>query len=365
MTPAMTASLSRLSRLIDADRDHLVRLRADLPVCHLAPTVYGHAVPDWHGRVLDVTDRAVRVLADAPDAAPNSDGATLCPDRVDALGLDLASGYLTHDALYAEMDRMAEDPAWRDAGWTRAELRRLADDLLGLIVAHLSAELRGWRRAGGNLLARTMRTAVRLLGGLWHASLWLLSLSALLLSCALPPESAIVERWDLPPDGPDYVVEPLSPPAAPPAPAPEVLPPAAPAAAEPAEPLPWSSLLWDHGGVRAPSASLVPGARISSLRIASSSLSYRWEAGGCELLGATSRDDYSHTLACAWYLGPDGRWHGGKFDWISTSRTSRDLKNVAERYHGWDPDAWRAAARRAFCIVSADGRRRTNLLVDP
>ena len=113
------------------------------------------------------------------------------------------------------------------------------------------------------------------------------------------------------------------------------------------------------GGKAAESAS----ARIRSLKLSSSGLSYAWESGGCEDLGAASATDYSQTLACAFHWSDrEQAWIGGKFDWISSSRTTRDWKNIRDRYNGWDPDAFFGSSRVAFCIVSKDGRRRTNLI---
>ena len=113
------------------------------------------------------------------------------------------------------------------------------------------------------------------------------------------------------------------------------------------------------GGKAAESAS----ARIRSLKLSSSGLSYAWESGGCEDLGAASATDYSQTLACAFYWSDaENAWIGGKFDWISSSRTTRSWENVRDRYNGWDPDAFFGSLRVAFCIVSKDGRRRTNLI---
>ena len=120
-------------------------------------------------------------------------------------------------------------------------------------------------------------------------------------------------------------------------------------------------IAWKYGGFDGSRAVETAAARIGSLRITSDGLSYKWEAGGCEALGATSRTDCDHTLACA-FLFDGSRWVGGKFDWISTSRTTRDFKNIRGRYHGWDPDKFFAAPKVAFCIMSADGKRRTNLI---
>ncbi|MBQ9344085.1 MAG: hypothetical protein IJT88_02590, partial [Kiritimatiellae bacterium] len=138
-----------------------------------------------------------------------------------------------------------------------------------------------------------------------------------------------------------------------PAPSDEATPVPAPAASTPA-----LSLNWCWGGFNGSKAKEVSDAQIDSLKITSSGMSYKWVKGGCENLGANSRDDKDHTIACLFL--EDGR--GGKFDWISTSRTTRDFKNINIGYNGWDADAFRACKTFYFCICSADGKRRTNVI---
>ena len=91
----------------------------------------------------------------------------------------------------------------------------------------------------------------------------------------------------------------------------------------------FSALDWCWGSFKGGGAQPVDGCRIGSLRVTSGGLSYKWEQGGCERLGATSREDYSQTLACL-FVRIDGRWLGGKVDWISTSRTTRDHKHIRD-----------------------------------
>ena len=118
-------------------------------------------------------------------------------------------------------------------------------------------------------------------------------------------------------------------------------------------------IAWKCGGFDGSKAREDPATQIRGLRISGDGLSYRWAAGDLSNWGLSRTD--AGALACAfWWDG--SRWVGGKFDWISTSRLTRDFKNIRDRYHGWDPDAFLNAKRRAFCIVSADGRKRTNLL---
>lgn len=133
------------------------------------------------------------------------------------------------------------------------------------------------------------------------------------------------------------------------------------AAACAADAVDFSSLDWCWGGVNGGKASLVEGCEIGSLKVTSGKMTYKWVSGGCERLGASSRTDADATLACL-FCHLDGKWRGGKFDWISTSRTSRDFKNISEGYCGWDAGAVGKAEKYAFVIVSKDGRRRTNLI---
>ena len=121
----------------------------------------------------------------------------------------------------------------------------------------------------------------------------------------------------------------------------------------------FASLDWCWGGFNGKNAKPVADVEIDSLKV-SGNLTYKWVRGGCEKLGATSREDADHTI-CALFCKLDGKWQGGKFDWISTSRLSRDFKNVRDGYGGWRKDAIEAAEAYAFVICSSDGKRRSNV----
>lgn len=120
-------------------------------------------------------------------------------------------------------------------------------------------------------------------------------------------------------------------------------------------------LSWDYGGFKGGKATLVDGCRIAALKVSAGGMSYKWEKGGCEQLGASSRSA-ADCIAALFVQSQDGKWRGGKFDWISTSRTSRDFANIRSGYHGWPTDAIAAATGYAFVIVSADGKKRTNVI---
>ncbi len=123
----------------------------------------------------------------------------------------------------------------------------------------------------------------------------------------------------------------------------------------------FSLLQWTYGGFKGGDAKLGAQPRISGLKANNSGMSYSWVSGGCENLGATSASDYSHTVACLFcYYG--GKWVGGKFDWVSTSRRTRDFKNVHDGYNGWSPTVFTKATAYAFVIVSKDGKTRSNVI---
>ena len=119
----------------------------------------------------------------------------------------------------------------------------------------------------------------------------------------------------------------------------------------------YASLRWSMGGFNGSKAVLHDGVEIGGLNVGRDGMSYRWVRGGCEQLGAGSRGDASKTLACMFYRDKAGKWQGGKFDWISTSRTTRDFKNIHGGYNGWNAAAFDAATEFAFVIVGTGGRR--------
>ena len=152
----------------------------------------------------------------------------------------------------------------------------------------------------------------------------------------------------------------LAEPSEPDKPAPET-----PAPETPADPAPsvdqvdFSALKWQYGGFNGAGARL-DSPRLSNLRSTGSRLYYKWDVG----LAGWGLGHGEAGAVCAAFFYKDGRWVGGKFDWVSTSRTDRELKHV-EYYSNWGSSGiqlpWRG--RVAFVVVSADGRRRSNVLV--
>lgn len=127
-----------------------------------------------------------------------------------------------------------------------------------------------------------------------------------------------------------------------------------------ADATPFTSLDFCWGGFNGSKAVLADGCRIKDLSVSSNGLAYKWEQGGCELLGAANHTA-ADCLAC-FFCKVDGKWQGGKVDWLSTSRTTRDFKNAYEGYNGWDGSSIGKATEYAFVIVSRDGKKRSNVI---
>lgn len=103
--------------------------------------------------------------------------------------------------------------------------------------------------------------------------------------------------------------------------------------------------------------------RLSSPTITADTIRYKWETKAPADWERNRTEKGDLVVACAFYWSGD-RWIGGKFDWTDESRSSRSCQNIYEGYGGWDAAAWKAAKKRAFCVVSADGKYRSNLLED-
>lgn len=120
------------------------------------------------------------------------------------------------------------------------------------------------------------------------------------------------------------------------------------------------TLDYRYGGFKGGSAKEDSRCRISNFKMGKSGCSLKWET---EIPGDWKRGEGGFVIAAIFYKDGD-RWVGGKFDWIDRSRSTRDFKNIDGGYNGWNASAFRAAKKHAFCVVSADGKLRSNLLED-
>lgn len=101
------------------------------------------------------------------------------------------------------------------------------------------------------------------------------------------------------------------------------------------------------------------GPVIGNLKMGKDGLSFTYENG---LAGWGLEKDDASALACLFVKDNDGNWVGGKFDWISTSRQTRDFKNIYSGYNGWDLSNVPKTTTVAFVIVSKNGKWRSNVI---
>lgn len=195
--------------LVRADRDHRVVLDEPFFVGTFRETFR------WEGRDLPILPFENDKLSIGEDrrlvlkvvSVPYCDGATGAPDTW--RGLDLAAGYIPHDALYESLEDFLADEAWMAAGWTEEALLALFDIVLGKMIARVED-----RAERGNFVSRLYYGAVRRLGKLYHrltralALVLMAGLCAALAGCsgcmAVPDEG-----FDPSDEVPVYHVEPL------------------------------------------------------------------------------------------------------------------------------------------------------------
>lgn len=124
----------------------------------------------------------------------------------------------------------------------------------------------------------------------------------------------------------------------------------------------YSLLQWTCGGFAGGSAERCNGVAIADLRVRASGLSYRYEEGDLTALSPANSHENADCIA-ALFCRVAGAWQGGKMDWISSDRLSRDWHNIRGAYKGWSGEMLDEADAFAFVIVSSDGRRRTNVIL--
>ncbi len=302
--------------------------------------------PDFICDDFAIIDGVLRIYATGK-RSPICDGASLAPDKV--LGFDVVASSVVHDCIYHYLEEIAE--CW---GWSVSDVRRLADEAFGCDMLYRARlEKNPAKRFAYSAVAYIYYYAVRLFGGIYHktkAGLLVISAMLFLSGCAIPETFA--------PTGArlDYVITNIAArveSVEKPMPAPEKPQPSADA-------IDYSLLDWRYGGFNGSSAKHNPSVIICDLRINSGGMSYAWQSGGCENLGAKDRSD----AACiaALFCLVDGVWIGGKFEWVSTSRLTRSWHNI-DGYNGWSRSVFDSAEKYAFVIVSKDGRSRSNVIL--
>ena len=118
-----------------------------------------------------------------------------------------------------------------------------------------------------------------------------------------------------------------------------------------------------YGGFNGNGAVEDPEVQIGNFKMDSKKMSYKWTKNDMAKWGYVHTD--AKALACAFFYDEvSKKYLGGKWEWISSSRTSREWKNIYDGYNGWRADKFFAAKKHGFCIISSDGKKRTNFITD-
>jgi hypothetical protein len=122
--------------------------------------------------------------------------------------------------------------------------------------------------------------------------------------------------------------------------------------------VPFGALRWKFGNFNGARAKL-SSPRLANLKCSNNTLTYKWVTGmaGWGLSGGNAG-----AVAAAFVQKSDGTWVGGKFDWVSTSRTSRGLENIRSGYAGWSLAGVPNPCQICFVVVDANGTRRSNVI---
>jgi hypothetical protein len=122
---------------------------------------------------------------------------------------------------------------------------------------------------------------------------------------------------------------------------------------------PFETFKWVYGGFHGEKAQPREVA-ISSLKMKPDGLSFKWVQDLSQW--GIANEDYTQAVACLFVMNKNGEWVGGKFDWISSSRNTRDFKNVYSGYNDWNLMDVPNPCPAAFVIVSKDGGKRSNVI---
>lgn len=124
----------------------------------------------------------------------------------------------------------------------------------------------------------------------------------------------------------------------------------------------YASLKWVYGGFHGENTERVDGVKIVLDSVDENGLRYHFEKGDLTALSPANTHDNPDCIACL-FCKVGNEWRGGKFDWISSDRITRDFANIKNGYNGWKSMDVAVAEAYAFVIVSKDGKKRTNVSV--
>ncbi len=105
-----------------------------------------------------------------------------------------------------------------------------------------------------------------------------------------------------------------------------------------------------------------PHVQIKNFKMSKSGMSYSWASTTKLEVWGLGYTEAGALAVAGWFDGKE--WKCAKFDWISSSRTTRDWINVNSGYNGFNPAAFFGAQKHCFFIMSSNGRKRSNIIFD-
>ncbi len=122
----------------------------------------------------------------------------------------------------------------------------------------------------------------------------------------------------------------------------------------------YSSFQWRYGGENFSSAAHTGAVAITFKGLSANRIDYSWDR---DLSNWGIKDPKAaDAVVCAFIQDSTGNWIGGKTDWVSTSRKSRDFNNVYNGYKGWSLSGIPNPTQLALVIVRRDGKERSNVI---
>lgn len=121
----------------------------------------------------------------------------------------------------------------------------------------------------------------------------------------------------------------------------------------------FSAFNFKYGSFRGAGAVADENVEIGNLKLNPNGLSLTW-VRGLEAWGLAYAE--ASALACFFVKNPNGDWVGGKFEWISTSRSTRTFNNIYDGYNGWILSDIPNPTDAALVIVSENGKKRSNVI---
>lgn len=191
ITPATAVVATRsvvrfVQRELDKDRQNAYGLVDDWTLPRLASK---WMVPDYTDEALHIEGGVIRIRAYEVDRG-RCDGATWAPDTFGELRAFV--GAIFHDRWYGCMERMATH--W---GWSVRKVRRLGDYVFARILLAEADRLSSrWERWKARNYARVYLAGVRTFGGVAHAVMQAIGITAAMCLLSGCSGCSIPEIWE-------------------------------------------------------------------------------------------------------------------------------------------------------------------------